>query len=102
MHAEVTELDQWTATMRERLEAERAGHTAHLKELTADPGDANEAHTRAAMISTVRRQLDQVQDALRRIEEGRYGRCERCGKPIPRERLELLPHARYCVPCQQA
>lgn len=101
MHAEVTELDQWTTSIRERLAGELAGHTAHLRELTADASDANEAHTRAAMITTVRQQLERVQDALKRIEQGRYGLCDRCGKPIPRERLELLPYARSCVSCHQ-
>ncbi len=40
-------------------------------------------------------------DALRRIEAGRYGRCQLCGKDISRERLEYQPAATCCVPCIQ-
>jgi len=42
---------------------------------------------------------EEVLGALRRIEEGTYGRCENCGKDIIEERLELLPYTRYCTPC---
>ncbi len=38
--------------------------------------------------------------ALERIEKKEYGLCVRCGKEIPRERLEEVPHTRYCVPCK--
>jgi RNA polymerase-binding transcription factor DksA len=40
---------------------------------------------------------EQVEHALRRMEEGTYGICEVCGKEIPYERLEALPHATLCV-----
>jgi RNA polymerase-binding protein DksA len=41
--------------------------------------------------------LRQVDDALRRLDEGTYGTCAVCGKPIPVERLELVPETPYCV-----
>ena len=34
-------------------------------------------------------------------EEGEFGRCEECGKPIPEERLMVIPEATLCVPCQR-
>jgi DnaK suppressor protein len=37
--------------------------------------------------------------ALRRLDDGTYGICARCGDPIPFERLEAIPHARRCVRC---
>ncbi|MFU8874693.1 TraR/DksA family transcriptional regulator [Micromonospora sp. SL4-19] len=96
------------ATDQERLTRLRAtlttdfeAQTARLTELTADTGDPGEAHTQAAMIATTRQSLAQIGDALRRMAEGVYGTCERCAAPIPAERLEVLPHARFCVPCQQ-
>jgi DnaK suppressor protein len=39
----------------------------------------------------------EVDAALQRLEEGRYGICEACGRPIPDERLEAMPAARYCL-----
>ena len=47
-----------------------------------------------------RQMLDAVEAALRKINQGRYGLCESCQKKIPRERLKVVPQARYCVPCQ--
>jgi DnaK suppressor protein len=44
--------------------------------------------------------LDKIEAALRKIEKGVFGRCESCQKTIPRLRLEVMPWARYCIPCQ--
>jgi len=43
--------------------------------------------------------LSDVDDALRRIADGTYGRCERCGNPISEARLEAMPAARRCLDC---
>jgi RNA polymerase-binding transcription factor DksA len=43
--------------------------------------------------------LTEVNDALNRIDRGTYGRCENCGQPIAKERLDALPYARYCLRC---
>ncbi|HEB71102.1 MAG TPA: TraR/DksA family transcriptional regulator [Nitrospirae bacterium] len=45
--------------------------------------------------------INQVNDALDRIEKGEYGICEECEDSIPVKRLELLPFAKYCVECQE-
>ncbi|WKU06293.1 TraR/DksA C4-type zinc finger protein [Micromonospora sp. HUAS LYJ1] len=94
--------DQHRLTMlRESLTDQFASQTARLTELTADTGDPAEAHTRGALIAATRQSLDHLAGALRRIAEGSYGRCERCQVSIPAERLEVLPQARFCVPCQE-
>lgn len=46
--------------------------------------------------------LSQIESALEKIENGTYGTCEKCGKPIPLGRLEVLPYATHCVPCKEA
>jgi DnaK suppressor protein len=55
----------------------------------------------AVQQAAVRRVVEDIEAALDRLETGEYGNCERCGRPIPVERLELLPYARCCVGCQQ-
>jgi DnaK suppressor protein len=45
--------------------------------------------------------LKNIEEALRKLEEGTYGYCEECGEPIPIKRLKVLPFARYCVRCQE-
>jgi DnaK suppressor protein len=43
--------------------------------------------------------LDQIDGALKRIEEGSFGQCEECGMKIPEPRLEAIPYAALCVQC---
>jgi DnaK suppressor protein len=43
-----------------------------------------------------------IHEALDRIRDGTYGTCGTCGRPIPRERLDLLPYAVECAPCAEA
>jgi len=45
--------------------------------------------------------LRQVEVALKKIEEGTYGTCERCGKIIQAARLEAIPYTPYCIECAQ-
>jgi len=45
--------------------------------------------------------LSQVEHALDRLAAGTYGRCERCGNPIPQARLEAFPSVTLCVACKQ-
>jgi len=42
-------------------------------------------------------ELEDIRQALRRIEQGTYEQCEECGKPIADERLDAKPWARYCI-----
>ncbi|MDP4088065.1 MAG: TraR/DksA C4-type zinc finger protein [Bacillota bacterium] len=44
--------------------------------------------------------MKKIDDALRDIEQGKYGICKRCSKEIPKERLDFLPYAEHCVHCQ--
>ncbi len=47
-----------------------------------------------------RKMLREVDEALDRIEEGTYGICDSCEKPIGLKRLQIKPFAMYCVQCQ--
>jgi len=44
--------------------------------------------------------LEDIDDALRKIDKGEYGCCEGCGEEIGRERLEAVPYARHCIRCR--
>jgi len=43
----------------------------------------------------------EIREAFDRIDNGTFGRCETCGKPIAKERLDALPYARRCIPCAE-
>ena len=65
---------------------------------------ANNAYNRELMFSlsdTERNTLLLIENALRRMDEGTYGRCSNCGQNIALPRLEALPWARFCVDCQE-
>ena len=67
-----------------------------------DPEGATLAFERqhtAALLAAAREQVAAVDAALRRLAEGRYGVCDRCGQPIGAERLAARPAAATCVHC---
>ncbi|MDP8932550.1 MAG: TraR/DksA C4-type zinc finger protein [Actinomycetota bacterium] len=64
----------------------------------ADTGSATFERERAQSLAlNARRILVQIDDALRRMDAGTYGLCERCGQAIEVERLEALPYATLCL-----
>ncbi len=68
-----------------------------------DEGDAEifEREKNAALIAVLEHKLQDIDAALRSIEKGRYGICERCDQPIEVARLEVKPDATLCLTCQQ-
>ena len=72
-----------------------------------DPEGATIAFERqhvAALLSQAREQLSQLDAALQRLDDGGYGLCGQCGRPIAAARLEARPAAETCITCagQQA
>lgn len=67
-----------------------------------DPEGATVAFERSqieALLDQARHHLSELDRALRQVEAGDYGTCERCGAPIEAERLAARPTARTCVSC---
>ncbi len=93
----------------EHLRGEREGATADEKQELAvadnHPGDvATETYDREldeGLQEGVERQLEQIELALGRIEDGSYGNCAICGKPIGEERLRAVPWATLCIDDQR-
>jgi RNA polymerase-binding transcription factor DksA len=53
----------------------------------------------AAGAELTRHELDEIEAALRRIDEGNYGFCEACGGPMGLQRIRAIPEARFCLSC---
>ena len=101
--------------IQQALERERATLVAQIDEAAeeqAQPAerlpewlDSAEAETQhdiqAALLSQARRQLEQVEAALRRLAANSYGYCVVCGHAINPERLSALPYVLTCINCQQ-
>lgn len=86
-----------------------AGQLERLREalkvevdVDAEEGDPDliEREKNVALVAQLEGRLARVQAALRSIDKGRYGICERCSIEIPTERLEVRPDATLCMPCQ--
>jgi DnaK suppressor protein len=112
-----------TDRFRGALLEERARVTAAIQNLHADhPGTISDEtgedavydnHLADTATETYDRELDytleensehvlrDIDDALKRIEDGTYGTCTNCGKQIPEERLEARPWATLCIDCQR-
>jgi RNA polymerase-binding transcription factor len=80
------------------LDAERGGVGNHMAD---DANQTSEQETMLTLETNIRKRLDQVNTALARIEEGTYGICTNCGKPISPARLEARPSSLLCIDCQQ-
>ena len=104
--------EQIVVRERRKLLEERIRLTGELERLRealktevdvdADEGDPDliEREKNVALVSQLERKKEDVEAALRLIEKGKYGTCERCGKEIPTERLDVRPDATLCVHCQ--
>ena len=51
-------------------------------------------------LSTLEEEIDQIDKAMQKVEEGSYGKCSNCGEIIEEKRLEFNPAATYCSQCQ--
>jgi DnaK suppressor protein len=108
--------------VKRRLTQERAGILEERQRLVDDTSrsmeeaideDGNDSHMADSASETLSREIElslednaehllkAIDAALARIDEGTYGTCERCGKPIAAERLEALPWAAKCIGCKR-
>ena len=120
--AEAGSDEAFLAEQRAMLLQEREAHTRQAAGLRAeaeqlaeerDPGDVQfdeesgqgdtmnvERERDLALSAQALQQVQEIDAALEKIEKGTYGLCERCGQPIPRERLMALPWAALDVGCK--
>jgi len=97
-----TLLDSMNGVARDSLRSRAEGSEASAFGMhQADAGsDAYDRDFALSLLSQEQDSLYEIDEALKRIENGTYGVCEMSGKPIPHARLEALPFTRYTVECQ--
>lgn len=95
-------LDQMQDVAQGNLRAapEGGGGAAFGQHMGDAGSDAYEKDFALSLLSQEQDSLNEIEDALQRIESGTYGVCEKSGKAIPKARLEALPWARFTVECQ--
>ncbi len=79
---------------------EASGSLSNTPIHMADLGTDNfEQEFTLGLIKNEEEALNEIGNALDRIDQGTFGRCEECHKEIPRARLQALPYTRYCIEC---
>ena len=83
-----------------RGSTQSSGNLSNVPLHVADVGTENyDQEFTLSLIENEQFTLDQIHEALGRIDEGTYGRCEECEHPIARPRLQVLPYTRHCIDC---
>ncbi|MEM6980519.1 MAG: TraR/DksA family transcriptional regulator [Planctomycetota bacterium] len=111
--ARAESLEKLRGTLVRRRDALRRaleGDLSLLRELhqekTGDPLDAAadtvQDELNSQLVEVESRELTAIEEAIAKADQGRYGDCERCGKPIPMNRLRALPYATDCIDCRRA
>lgn len=75
-----------------------SGYSFHIADMATDNFDRE---FNLDLASNEQELLNQIDDAIRKMDEGRFGVCEICQKPITQKRLIAVPYARYCIKCQE-
>lgn len=106
LQAEEVELQTQLTTIEEdtfaTTQSEMVGDVG-LDDESADAGTATfEREKDLSIENNVRDLLQKISRALKRIEAGTYGICDRCGKPIEKARIKALPYVDLCIKDAQA
>jgi RNA polymerase-binding protein DksA len=85
-----------------KTQLESSGDLVAYSNHMADQGTETERREVTSQILSTRREaLFEIDLALKKINQGKYGFCENCGKPISKRRLKFLPQARKCIKCSE-
>jgi len=74
-----------------------SAYAFHMADVASDSFERELSWDRASAEQKV---LFHIDDALKRIEEGTYGKCEGCTKKINKQRLKAIPYAKFCRSCK--
>ena len=75
-----------------------SGYSFHMADQATDNFDTE---FNLDLASGEQRFLNEIDEAIKRIEEGSFGVCEQCQKPISIKRLKAVPYTRHCIKCQE-
>jgi RNA polymerase-binding protein DksA len=100
---EKEKLEQNLGRIAKPIDKEEGDYETSFEDIGTDKDDnATEVDQYTQNLSienSLEKQLQDILEALEKIEKGAYGKCENCGKDIPLERLTANPSARTCLDC---
>ena len=74
-----------------------SGYSFHMADMASDSYDRELSLNIAGEEQEI---IYEIDDALKRMEEGKFGLCMSCDKKIPQKRLNAVPYAKYCIQCK--
>ncbi|RKY41019.1 MAG: TraR/DksA family transcriptional regulator [Candidatus Omnitrophota bacterium] len=97
--AQMQDLSQETLRRSQKdISGDISGYSLHMADVASDN---YEREFSLSLVSNERKIIMEIEEALKRIEDKKYGVCLMCEKNIAKRRLEVIPYARYCKRCQE-
>ena len=94
----VKHIEQDTLSRSQRdASGDLSGYTLHMADIATDSYDREFS---LGLASNAQQILYEIDEALKRVKEKRFGNCLLCEKPIPKKRLRAIPYAGHCIACQ--
>ena len=96
--AEIRSIAQDNAKSPREASGDLSAYTVHMADMAADTYDRELSMN---IVSSEQEILYQIDDALKRIDDGSYGLCQQCNELITMSRLKAVPYASLCIACQR-
>ncbi|MBI2104500.1 MAG: TraR/DksA C4-type zinc finger protein [Candidatus Omnitrophica bacterium] len=96
---EIKSIARDASTSPREASGDLSAYTVHMADMAAD---TYERELSMDLVSSEQRILYQIDDALKRLDDGSYGICQQCNTPITMSRLKAVPYASLCITCQRA
>lgn len=100
------ELQEEKVEILNRLMKDRSNYYENLKNEGGDLADeAMESIEREIIYDlsiAEKKELEEINNAIKKLDKGTYGKCEACGFEIPLDRLKVKPYAKFCTKCREA
>lgn len=84
-----------------QLELARRRALANITAIQERGADVGSGWTDRSLMQQAQSKLYRIEQAQLRLTTGQYGTCQMCGEKISPERLEIVPYAEHCIPCQR-
>ena len=96
---EIKTIAREAATSPRDASGDLSAYTVHMADMAADTYDRELSMNIASSEQEI---LYQIDDALKRLDDGSYGVCQQCNQPIAMSRLKAVPYASLCIACQRS
>ena len=96
---EIKSIARDASTSPREASGDLSAYTVHMADMAAD---TYERELSMNIVSSEQEILYQIDDALKRLDDGSYGICQQCNQPITMSRLKAVPYASLCINCQRS